>query len=36
MRMELVNMGTSNWDLGFELKINWDLELGTPHQRPHI
>ncbi len=25
-----------NWELGFVLKINWELGLGTPHQDPHI
>ena len=24
-----------NWELGFVLKINWELGLGTPHQDPH-
>ena len=26
----------SNWELGFELKINWELGFGTPHHDPHI
>ncbi len=24
-----------NWELGFVLKFNWELGLGTPHQDPH-
>ena len=24
-----------NWELGFELKIDWELGLGTPHHDPH-
>ncbi len=26
---------SSNWELGFGLKINWELGLSTPHHDPH-
>ena len=26
----------SNWELGFGLKINWELGSGTPHHDPHF